>query len=92
MAANAFCHKVKLHRSLQQTPTADGITINELAEKIVRLTGSESEIVHLPERDGDVKHSQAAVDKLQKAGFRPSFDFDAGLRSTIEYFSAPGKG
>lgn len=63
------------------------ITINALAEKIIRLCDSKSEIVHLPERQGDVKHSQAAVDRLKQAGFRPDFDFDAGLASTIAYFS-----
>jgi UDP-glucose 4-epimerase len=67
------------------------ITINDLAEKIVKLTNSQSEIVHLPERDGDVKHSQASVAKLRQAGFQPSFDFEAGLSSTIDYFSALAK-
>ncbi len=63
------------------------ITINDLAAKIIRLTGSRSEIVHLPERPGDVKHSQAAVDKLAATGFRPTSDFDAGLAATIDFFS-----
>ncbi|MDX9980358.1 MAG: NAD-dependent epimerase/dehydratase family protein [Lentisphaeria bacterium] len=63
------------------------ITINDLAETIVRLTGSSSEIVHLPERAGDVRHSQAAVDKLAATGFRPTSDFAAGLAATIEFFS-----
>lgn len=63
------------------------ITINDLASRIISLTGSGSEIVHLPERAGDVKHSMAAVDKLTATGFRPTSDFDAGLAATIAFFS-----
>jgi len=92
VAANAFFATQSDCTGVFNVAYGGRITINELAEKIIRLTHSESEIVHLPERDGDVKHSQAAVDKLQQAGFKPSFDFDAGLRSTIEYFSALAKG
>jgi nucleoside-diphosphate-sugar epimerase len=36
------------------------ITIKDLAQKIVALTGSKSEIKHAPVRAGDVKHSLAA--------------------------------
>jgi len=64
------------------------ITINDLAEKIKRIVGSSSEIRHLPERPGDVKHSMAAVDKLLATGFRAAGDFDAGLAVTIDYFKS----
>ena len=62
------------------------ITINDLAEKIVKLTGSKSEIVHQGVRAGDVKHSYAAIVKLQATGFKPSFNFEEGLAQTIEFF------
>lgn len=62
------------------------ITVNALAETIVRLTGSRSEIRHAPERAGDVKHSVASVDKLLATGFKPSGSLDEGLRATVEYF------
>jgi UDP-glucose 4-epimerase len=62
------------------------ITINDLVEKIKTITGSSSEVAHLPERAGDVKHSMAAVDKLHTTGFRPGNDFDQGLTATVEYF------
>ena len=66
------------------------ITINDLATKIVELTGSSSEIVHLPERPGDVKHSMAAVEKLAATGFVPASDFAEGLAATIEFFAQKG--
>ena len=62
------------------------ITINDLAETIVRLTGSKSKIVHLPDRPGDVKHSMACVDKAAGAGYAAGHTFDEGLAATIEFY------
>jgi len=63
------------------------ITINDLVQKILCMTGSRSTVDHGPERPGDVKHSQASIDKLRAIGFTPSGDFDAGLTETIRFFS-----
>ena len=62
------------------------ITVNDLAETIVRLTGSKSRIVHLDDRPGDVKHSMACVDKAAQAGYRAGHTFDEGLAATIEFY------
>lgn len=62
------------------------ITINELAEKIVKLTNSKSRIVHTDERPGDIKHSRADISRIKSIGFESDFDFDEALRITIEYF------
>lgn len=68
------------------------ITIKDLAEKIIELTNSKSEIRHLPERAGDIKHSMASnqkiIDELQ---FKASSDLDAGILATIDYFTALNK-
>jgi len=62
------------------------ITINDLAETIVRLTGSKSRIIHLDDRPGDVKHSMACVDKAAQAGYRAGHTFDEGLDATIAFY------
>ena len=62
------------------------ITIRELAERIISLAGSSSEIHHAGERAGDVRHSRASVDKLKAAGFKPTGSLEAGLAATLEYF------
>jgi len=62
------------------------ISVNDLINKIKAETNSHSKLVYLPERPGDVKHSLAAIDKLNATGFKPSSDFDAGLAATIAYF------
>ena len=59
------------------------ITINDLAKEIIRLTGSKSEIVHLPERAGDIRHSTASPEKIRAAGFTPSWSFADALAETI---------
>jgi UDP-glucose 4-epimerase len=62
------------------------MTINELAARIVRLAGSTSKIIHLPERIGDVKHSVASIDKLVATGFRHVSSLERGLEETMAYF------
>jgi UDP-glucose 4-epimerase len=64
------------------------ITINELARRICRLTGSRSQIRHAAGRLGDVKHSMASIEKLRAAGFAPQGNFEDGLRATIDFFAA----
>jgi len=66
-------------------------TIKELAQQILALTGSRSEINHAPERAGDVKHSLAAIEKLRAAGFTPTSNFADGLAATIRFFQSKSK-
>jgi UDP-glucose 4-epimerase len=61
-------------------------TITHVAEKIIELTGSSSKIEYAPTRAGDVKHSQAGIDKLLETGFTPGGEFDEGLTETIDFF------
>ena len=67
------------------------ITINDLVKLIKDVTHSQSEVVHLPERAGDVKHSMAAIDKLKATGFEPQYDFDTGMKATVEFFQSQKK-
>ncbi|MBC2601803.1 NAD-dependent epimerase/dehydratase family protein [Puniceicoccus vermicola] len=59
------------------------ITINQLAEKIISLTGSQSKILHAPTRSGDVKHSRASAEKLAATGWQPLYGFEEGLAQTL---------
>lgn len=87
VAANAFFATESDACGVFNVAYGTRISINDLATKIIRLTGSSSEIKHLPVRAGDVKHSQASVEQLKNAGFKSNYDFDEGLATTIEYFS-----
>jgi len=59
------------------------ITVLELAQRIVALTGSPSTIRFEPPRAGDVRHSRANVDRLHEAGFRPANSLDVGLQQML---------
>lgn len=85
-AANAH---FALHSSVTgvfNVASGQAITINALAEEIRRLTGSRSEIIHAPDRAGDVKHSVADTGKLRAAGFFPTAKIQGALPATIQYF------
>jgi len=60
------------------------MTILELVEEILSLTGSKSTVVHVPIRAGDIRHSTADPSKLLSAGWQPQFDVPGGLRHLIE--------
>jgi len=62
-------------------------TILELAEKVIRLTGSSSEIVFrpLPSDDPKQRRPNIALAK-EKLGWEPRIPLEEGLRHTIAYF------
>jgi UDP-glucuronate decarboxylase len=68
------------------------LSVNELAKKILELTGSTSKIVHLPLPPDDPKQRQPDISLAKKElGWEPVVDLDTGLKKTIEYFrSVPG--
>lgn len=66
------------------------ITLNDLARKILALSGSVSQIDYKPVRAGDVKHSRASSDLLRATGWTPQFGLDEGLRATMKYFRSIG--
>ncbi len=60
------------------------ITINELAHTIVRVTGSRSTITHVPERAGDIRHSQASIARIiEGLEFAPKTSLEEGLRDCL---------
>ncbi|MBK1830793.1 NAD-dependent epimerase/dehydratase family protein [Verrucomicrobiaceae bacterium R5-34] len=62
------------------------ITINDLANNILASAGTDSKLVHGPERAGDVKHSRASSEKLRAAGWQPQHTLEEGLAATFEFF------
>jgi UDP-glucose 4-epimerase len=59
------------------------ITVNDLARRIVSVTGSNSEILHAPARAGDVRHSTASIEKLLATGWRPGVTLAGGLQEML---------
>ena len=64
-------------------------TIKQLAEAIINLTGTKSELIKqpLPEDDPLKRQPDIAIAK-QQLDWQPSIDLEAGLTKTIDYFRA----
>jgi UDP-glucose 4-epimerase len=64
-------------------------TINDLAQLILDLVGSEVEVVHRPRRPGEVERNFANAGRARKLlGWEPQLSLREGMASTIEWFRA----
>ena len=62
-------------------------TIRELADKVICLTGSKSEVIEKPLPSDDPTQRQPDINLAKKKlGWEPIVQLDRGLESTIEYF------
>ncbi|MBW8017701.1 MAG: NAD-dependent epimerase/dehydratase family protein [Planctomycetes bacterium] len=87
VAANAYLAQKAGLTGVYNVAYGKRQTINDIAARIIELTNSTSKIEYKPVRPGDVKHSQAAIEKITAAGFTPTSDFDKGLEKTIQFFA-----
>jgi dTDP-glucose 4,6-dehydratase len=63
------------------------MTLLELAKRILRLTGSRSEIVFRPLPEDDPKVRQPDITRARtRLGWEPRVDTDEGLKLTVEWF------
>ncbi|NDV26246.1 UDP-glucuronic acid decarboxylase family protein [Desulfovibrio sp. JC010] len=61
-------------------------TIRELAEKVIEMTGSKSELIFKPLPGDDPKQRKPDITRAKELGWEPSIQLEKGLVSTIEYF------
>ena len=100
-----FCHVADTIRALQglmdersfsgaifNVGSTNRISIRDLAERILELTGSESEIVHVPYSEvygqgiEDMLHRIPSIERIGAAiGWRPTRDLDGILRDVIDH-------
>lgn len=88
---------------LMAEPSAEGeifnvgndheVTINDLAQRVKEMTGSDSEIEHIPYEKAygpgfeDMERRCPNIKKLKDAiGFEPSYDLESSIQSVIDYF------
>jgi UDP-glucose 4-epimerase len=61
----------------------------DIVAGLERLVGHPLPRNHVAPRRGDVRHTQASIERIgQKTAFRPTVGFDDGLRRTWEWFTA----
>lgn len=65
------------------------ITMNEFAEEIIKLTGTDQKIVHRPLPKDDPKQRQPDITKARDVlGWEPKINRAEGLKITYEYFKS----
>ena len=66
-------------------------SLNQLLEVLERILGVKPNPEYLPARLGDVRHSQASIERaVRLLGFAPTVGFEAGLARTVEFFRRAG--
>ncbi len=76
-------------REVVEIGSSKSIRVIDLARKIIELTGSSSEIIHLPMRKGepvDVIDVRADGKMGSLIGYKPRVGLDEGLSMTIEWY------
>ena len=63
------------------------VSINYLHQKLCSLAGKEADLIYRPARPGDVRHSNADINRaVQVLKYRPEVDVDRGLELTVEWY------
>jgi UDP-glucuronate decarboxylase len=95
----SFCYVSDLVEGIYRMMNQDGFigpvnlgnpgefTILELAEKVIKMTGSKSKLIFKPLPQDDPKQRQPDITLAkQKLKWEPKIKLDEGLKPTIEYF------
>ncbi len=84
---------IDAYNTVYNVACGDQIILNDLLDKLRDLLSNfDSKIktikpVHGPERIGDVKYSQASIEKAKKhLGYKPTHDINKGLEEAIEWY------
>jgi nucleoside-diphosphate-sugar epimerase len=73
--------------SYYNVATGSSISNNDILKMMRGLTG-DFEVVHAPERKGDVRHTLASTKKIEEAlDFRPEYSFEKGLIETLSWWN-----
>ena len=64
-------------------------TIKELAEKVIEMTGSDSNIIYMPLPNDDPKQRKPNISLAkEKLDWNPEIQLEEGLKKTIKYFKS----
>lgn len=61
-------------------------TLNEMLDILREIIGTDIKAKYVAERQGDIKHSYASVNKLKEFGYEPKVEFKEGVRRTVEFY------
>jgi len=64
-------------------------SVMEIALEVEKLVGRKVTIEHTPPRSGDVRHTQASIEKAERLlHYHPTIGFEDGMRRTFEHVRA----
>ena len=64
--------------------TGEATSINELAQTMISTTNTSVEIIHQPERQGDIQHSVLSPQlALEVMGWKPIYKLKDGLKDML---------
>lgn len=61
------------------------VSINELAQLVLKVAGKVLEPVHQESRPGDIGHSLADISKARAFGYHPRYSLEEGLKEVVRY-------
>jgi UDP-glucose 4-epimerase len=68
--------------------TGTAMSVNELAEHVLKAVGKDVGLVHAPPRSGEVRHSVADISKARRElNFLPSVSIEQGVLDYISWFA-----
>jgi UDP-glucose 4-epimerase len=87
--ARAYILAIENPKAIGETfllPTGRGVSLNELADLIIKLTNSKSVKHYLPPRKGDIKRFVGSYKKAKEIlGWEPKVTLEEGLKKEIEW-------
>ncbi|HIJ07361.1 MAG: NAD-dependent epimerase/dehydratase [Methanomicrobiales archaeon 53_19] len=68
------------------------ISLNELADILMEIIGTQAEPIYEPLREGDIRDSLADISRARAAfGYEPAFTLEEGLKETVKWFVEQAK-
>jgi UDP-glucose 4-epimerase len=87
--ARAYALAIENPKAIGETfllPTGRGVSLNELADLIIKLTNSRSAKQYLPPRKGDIQRFVGSYKKAKEIlGWEPKVTLEEGLKKEIEW-------
>ena len=72
------------HSGIFNIGTGKATSINEVAMIVNKLYGEKSKIIHVDEKEGNIKHSCADISKLRSLGWVPEVCLEERIKGMIE--------
>src|SRR5688572_13654070 len=83
------CHAKEASGEVINVATGGRISLNQLFRTVRDLVGAKQEPIYAETRAGDVRDSQADIEKARRLlGYQPLVSFEEGLKKTVEWYRA----